>query len=129
MDPEESNWEIETDHPVNPDVSDHSSDDELMDSDQDNDCLSAETDEDSESAVIDQGKSLDKSNERAGKLFWCKCDRCEVTSEVESFCCKESTLIKRHIAEHTNCVTEQKLVIQNILVKKVLDFLRQLIGN
>ena len=95
MELEESKWEIEADHSVNPDISDHSSDEELMDSDQDNDCLSAETDEDSDTAVVDQEKSL---NERAGKLFWCTCDKCEVTSEVESFCCKESTLIKRHIA-------------------------------
>ena len=120
----ESTWTLDSDHPRLGGVSDHSSDDELIDYEVNNDCLSEESISEAEGEE-NQVHELT----REGKLFWCSCGECDYTTEVESFCCNESSLIKRHISEDSNCVTEQSLFNNIIINQDGLEFTRQLIGN
>lgn len=115
-------WTIDLDHPRIDDISDHSSDEELAD--YDNDCLQERDEEPTQSIA-----SQDNAPQREGKLFWCHCFRCKSTTEMESFCCSESTLIRKHIPNTSDCITEQSLFKQIILDKDGLEFTRQVIGN
>ena len=111
-------WTLKDDHPLQ-EVSDHSSDEDDANSDDDNDCLTDGTEDNQELT----------EEVRAGSLFWCKCGECQLTSEIESFCCQESGLIRKHIPADKNCVITAPLFEQIILCKDGLEFARQLIGN
>ena len=99
-------------------VSDHESDDEPSTrgcNDQ------YDTDDENISAAAEQNDCVPRTE--LEEAYWCKCSNCvTMESEIECYCCQESSLIFESVLKETNkCVTELNVFRKMIEETEVLE--------
>ena len=122
-------WDTYFDPTNGKELSSHSSDDNvvefLTDSDISDD-IDVDTNTDGEIDIC-----MAKSK-RSDNLDWCKCGQCSITTEIESFCCLESYVIRQKIEQNDaniTCITMMPSFQTLIIDKESLELTRNVVGH